>query len=774
MKLTYNGVSLSALGPKVFQFGGERHEHDAPAEGSAQRRKVTLPWAFHFAAPNAFDALRTAARGVLTALGTSPGRLLWTNDDASVTYLDKVVTVAATGLPEDPNAFYGTETTLIEGGFYYWENLTPDVVTSTVNGGAGAYTLGNVLDFRLNGKTTRASEWRNNRIRETGVMSMRGKLAAPTELDLAARRAWLEAAHAALVTALSAPATTVVHGGWFNQSVRVAARDVSIAQAEWAVEWSFDGEYTKFPNESDYQVAEFRIRTDEDTVGGTLTQALSGRILSQTEGNARAMLAALRTSYAGAAWSRQTGEDEVMRFFGDGSDAFLELSFNDTYRKLSGTLVSEQMTAEDAEELSAGTIRRTYSGHVECTASTWDAAYQAAATRARTRAGNLHPFRKGGRIQVADNQQTENRVVSGAFIVRVEFSFDYEVRGARLFLELRSERSTQAFGPNSLRTSGFIVAPTESAARAEYATIAAAYTTTFRREEAVTASNQWVNDNAASIGATRTPAPPRTWGDVVNVGEVSGGGLAQQFTRLEFSFTQLVEKTTGGELAVRYELRTQADLRTRALRTEVAGEVAGQNRGDTEWAITTLMGVVSPTGQRTGYTRGESREKWYGTRADAGDDRPATPTGEAGGGYLVGVSFTEVYEGVLAPQDGLLEVELAETVRLSAPRIVVQAAAFDRDTPQACGIASGARTIRGFCTGCSEGVVRSFALAQKGMGLPGIGSAPRYWLPDELTTTWKIAPMTTPGVRAGGDANVTVYRAEFTFQEVLPVYDAFA
>jgi hypothetical protein len=778
MKLTYNGVVLTDLGPRCLVLGGQRHDFDAPAEGSAHRRRVTLPVALHFNRADDFAANRALVLAVLTAVNTSPGRLTWTDDAGTTTYLDREVMVAANGLPEDPNAIVGADYQAIELAFSYYENLTPDALTSSVTGdGLAAVALGNVLGFTLNGRQARFSEWRDNRSRVGGSLAMSGKLLAPTTSDLAARRTWLDAAHADLRAALGKKSTRVIHGA-FNQLARVGNFSVVINQEEWSVDWSFDADYTLFPSETSYQVAELRVKTNEDKAAGTVTLSLSGRILSESEAHARAMLGTLRTSFAPAAtWQvRRSDTDAQQASSSVEGTTFLELSFDEQFTKLAaGNITGEALTMSDAEETKAGDIRRTYAGFVECKAATWDAAYQAAVTRAKVLGDDKHVFRLGGRISVTDSQQRANRLTTGDYLVRVEFSWEYTVRGPRVFVELRRETSTAAFGPNSLSVSGFIVAPDETTARTHYATLLTAYTTTFRRDERVSVADEWIDLRAgAAVGATRTPAESSTWGEAVNTSATSAGGFAKQFKRLEFGFTQLVEKVEGQEIAVRYELRTSADLKTRVLRIEAGGEAFGRTTADAEWAVTTLMTVLAPAGKRVGYTRGEARERWFGAKTGEADDRPTEQAGERAGGYLVGTTFTENYEGAVAAQAGLLECELSETVRPSTPRLVVHAAAFTRDVPQYCGIQSGRRSIRGRCSACDETTARTWAKAQKNLTLPGLApGATRYWLPDELTVTWR-APTMTELVARGDTSNVMVAEAQFQFEEVLPEYDTLA
>jgi len=433
--------------------------------------------------------------------------------------------------------------------------------------------------------------------------------------------------------------------------------------------------------------------------------------------------------------------------------------------------VSEGLQMEDTDEVTSGLIHRTYSGFVECKANAWDTAYQAAATRARALGGDKHPVQLSGRISVPDNQQnlplytgTATRVTTGDFIVRVTFSFEYQVKGSRSFIRLQADQSTEAFGPNGMAVSGTIAAPDPSTARSLYATLRALYVTTFIRSERLSEhTDQIDNPNSAPVGATRTPAPPRSWGTAVNGVESTSGGMVGQFTRLDFSFQVHTDKTTGQDIAIRFRIETDVDYITRRKVITIEGEAFGQNTGDTDWAIAATISAVSPAGQRLKSKRSEAREKWLGHRSDSTDDRPS------GVGYLMGTNFSETYEGVADLEAGILDCQITEKIRLSGPRVVVLPSAFTRDVIQECGIASGERTISGYAVAGDEATARAFAQQQKQLPLPGVpDDAVHFWFPDEYEVLFDAAAKTA---LIGRGENARLARYTFTFREVLPDED---
>jgi hypothetical protein len=728
-----------------------------------------LPVELHFNAVGNYEANRGCVMAVLSALATSPGRLIWTDDSGATVYLDREVMVAGHNLPEDPNQQLGADYQAVKLTFAFWQTVDARPVTTSYQaaGSLSAQSLGEVLDFRSGIQVDRASEYHDDRIRTAGNVSMAGKIVPPDGLALDDRRSWLQAAHAALESAMSSKSGVLLHGAFFNRSVRVTGFEAVINQAEWQIDWSLQATFTRFPDESAFVTSRFQTATTESKEGGTFLLRLSGSIGSESESHARSALAALQSTYTSGFTLLEAQIDPKRVEAGDGT-TFVELTFDMAYRKSVGNLVGERLAIEDGDEVTEGMIHRTYSGSVTMKASTWDLGYQFAAARARALGADKHPFQLRGRVSVVDPQLgTPNysgqatRVTTGDVVVTVQFSYEYQIRGARTFVRLQAERSTEAFGTNSLSVSGSVAAPDASTARSVYQALRALYVTTFIRAERTTEQTEQVDAlTGVPVGVTRTPAPPRSWGTAVNGSETASGGFASQFVKLEFSFSQLVEKQAGAEIAIRYRIETDVDILTRRAVVTLTGEAFGQGEGDTEWAIGRVVASVSPSGARVKYGRGAAREKWLGNRLDSTDDRPA------GAGYLMGVSFSETYDGVAPVEAGILECEVSEQIRLSGPRVVPLPSAFGRDVVQYCGIASGERTIRGFATAASEATARAFAQSVRSMTLPSdVEVGDRFAYPPEIGTDFVMPPRVAMTGRGGG---ARIARVTFTFREVMP------
>ncbi len=92
--------------------------------------------------------------------------------------------------------------------------------------------------------------------------------------------------------------------------------------------------------------------------------------------------------------------------------------------------------------------------------SGYDAAYRTAAQKAHGLGDTKHQFKLSGQITAEDPQQSipAERVITGEWTVRVEFSFEYQLKGARIFMEITSQFNRETFGKDSEHVSGFIVA----------------------------------------------------------------------------------------------------------------------------------------------------------------------------------------------------------------------------------------------------------------------------------------------------------------------------
>lgn len=804
MKIWYNGVAFHALNARALTIGGESYELETTPEGSAVRRKVTVPVELYLddGVGDGYAPKKQVVNAVLAVLATSPAVLCWQDNTGLITYVNQEAMVVGHNLPENPNMQLGADLQVIRISFAYYENLSPSQLTTTYTPTGGtALVLGKVYAFRLGLAQTRASELRDWRLRGNGTVSLSGRLLADPKLSVDQRRAWLVAQAAALAAAVQSQSHgLLVHGAFFSQQVRVTSLVPVINQAEWCVEWSLEASYTVYPNEANYQLATYQVQTREDRERGTLMLTLSGTIDADSLTSAQTMLGNIRAVATAGYVAESVDFNQEVVSTPDGG-GFLRATFSETYQKLAGSIVFETLRYDDSESVMEGVVKRSYSGSVLATGSTWDAAYQTAAQRAQALGQNKAALYKSGRIVVVDAQQNtaaetggaSTRVTSGAFLVRVEYEFQYELKGSRLYADLKSDVSTPAFGPSFQSVSGYIVAVDEATARAEYAALRALYYATFVRDERVTVTYENIDRLAGvPIGQTYSPAPARSaWGAAVNASETAVSGslptaLTRQWRRLEFSFSSFVPKGNAS-LAVQYQLVISNDVLTRKQTTRLRGTVQGDTAVNCEYAIGVIVTALGSIGVRVAYSRERSMEQWIGASGGTGQI-PAIPSSVAAlsptppvvagalvgpgavAGYLMGYGFEETYEGVGPLESGVYECEIVEAVTASGTRWVIRPAALDRDVMQACGIQSGTRMLSGFVTAGDEGTVRSFASGVKAMALGnGVTLSTRYFRPDKLTLKYMTIPRTA---LTGRGANATVVRGEFGFEEVLPNFDA--
>lgn len=738
-----------------------------------------------------YGAHRALILAVLAHVKANPaGTLVWTDPEGYSTFFSGPVTVIGTNLPEDPN-LVGTFEQAIEVTFGWEEAVTaPLLTTSFTPTGGSAVTLGRVTGMHYGATVVRPHELRDLRSRVGAKFSLTGKLDADAALSLAARRAWLETQAAALATAFTARTGTLVHGAFLNRVVRPVDHRIVVNQAEWCVDWTFDGEFNRFPDESDYLLVDFATKTREDRPGGTLERTLSGSIQATNETAAATKLNALISAQtmAGMDWVVETDERDPQTIETPDGTSFVNLTFSIALRKrASATTLREQVTASDAEDVEAGFIVRTYSGQVTGRdASSWTTAYLNALNRAKVLGDNLHPFRLRRRFEVADNQARSNRVVGGDYQVTVNFTYEYRLRAeAKILWEIEAEENTPRFGERTVGVSGYIVAKDETTARTHLAQLKGYWVTgtNFLRDERVKTRKQIVAPSGgAAIGSTWTPGPGNT-GEVTNTAEVAatvngsgavsiGGNPAyQHFMRLDFSWAVVVPRAADTDVAVRYEFRVDADYTRLSKRTSLSGEVWAANRAAGEFAVTHLLAgfdVAGTFGKLVRSGTGERREKFLGATGTAADDLPVGTAGsEAYQGLLAGWTFQQEYEGRLTGVSGVLECRLSETTRHSGANVVVQPTAFGNDTFQLCGVNSARRSLRGSATAATEASARAWvdaALATPTYGTPTGAAAT---LPPEITVEWDIEPRTelvARGVSANARLVTVSFSREFVYE----------
>ena len=370
MELFYNNIALHDLG--TLTVGGQQFEPFPPE--APQRKKVILRVRIDTTLEG-HSLNRAKISAVLAALETQHAPLLWR--DGAVIHVNQTANVAQHNLPDDPNA-WGTYHQAIEIAFEYFETLAspntmPMIFTKT---GASAVVLGQVYRWNRRYAAQRYSSLRRQRSGATGGISASGQLVADPALSLAERRASLQILANQMMAAVNGAEGRLVYGGFFDATVRAAEFTAAVDQAADAIDWSLTAEFTEFPNEAGYALAEYEIRTRQSKEDGTYTTVLSGRIGAQSEAAARVKLDTIRAALVAALSAGGPGVSRALRPIDsetrvnhveadtDGA-AFLELNFQETYEgRLDGGDVSARYMLRVQDDLVARLRHTTLSGFI--------------------------------------------------------------------------------------------------------------------------------------------------------------------------------------------------------------------------------------------------------------------------------------------------------------------------------------------------------------------------------------------------------------------------
>lgn len=620
-----------------------------------------------------------------------------------------------------------------------WRDTTTLPLVFRKAGGATDRDLGVVEKFSARRSTDFFDPLRSHRRRVGGVVNASGKIILADTLTVEAKQAELkvrkETLDAELVTKASIELSYGGADGIFpTRTVRVVDWDCQINRLRNCLEWSLSCAHTVFPNESDYALCEFRVGTRENKMEGTVNRTLSGFIGAPTLEAAQDRLTRLRAAVIGEGYV-QIGDDPVasnvsLESDRNGNDAndqgdgttFIRLDFSDEWQKVTGDLLTWALRITDQDDVKSGYVRTTYAGAVTARGATLEAATLTAETQAETLGAGKYPFLVSSNVTVNERLfQTSGGVV----FVTVEFSYEYQRKGARVYLEVQAERGVDAFGRTTETVSGFVAAGTFTLAQAAYQTdVRAAYATRLLLNE-------------------RTPT--------LSQQSLAGVTGAAQFDRYSFAFTVHVPKTST-ETAVEYSVRTTSDLQNLVQTSSVSGRIFAANRALADTLLDTLLeelNLGTPSGTRE---RHESHQR--GPRV-------------AGGGAVdafLGLDFTETYVTRLTGLAGVLECEVTEMIRHSGTRWAEKPLPGGASLFQDTGTAPGQRQVSGRVRGTTE--TACLAWARKCRSLLVTGA---YEEPPVITTTFRFLPR-TDGTPRGEGADVLVYEASFTFSEWLPAH----
>jgi hypothetical protein len=662
--------------------------------------------------------------------------------------LDRPCEVLNHSKPEDPNAVGTYNQALVISLRYELTDLqgpaTPHLTLQFTKTGGQALAMGNVLTFRTSYRASYISEYRNIRDRATGQVSASGEWLADTSDPLADRRAFLEALATDWTAQVNGADGTLVYGAFFNRVVKVENFMAEVNQAATGIKWTLDCNYTQFPDEATYASADYTVDVGEDANTGDLTLAFNGRLWAASEALALAKLATIRTAML-AAQGFASGQREVAEKTSRAVDledgaSFLELNFRESYRRRMGNILGYTLQVGDADDTRTGLIVRTYSGTVTASGTTATDAYNNAAAKARLLGDNKHPVRLNARIGRGERQITATAAVEH---VRVEFSYDYQLKGNRVFIELASETAIETFGEDSERVQGFVVAANTTAASTAYQDLVrAAFANRLIRSES-TSEQKLLIQRGSYNGAN--------W--------VASTGVTTMATRLDFSFTVFKPKASGS--AIQYAISSDFDytklqealtikgtfVGTAALMTAAQARQAGN-------ALDALLNPLTVGKTKVTSSRQLSRQK-FGSLDEA-----------------LTLEFTESWTAKLSSAAQVLQCEVAEEITYTGTRWVVSPIPDNQSVVQDCGIQEGSRSISGTILAATETAAMAWIGQIRQMAFPsgtGGGAAPsvRFHQPPRIVRSFKFLPLLT-GVPRGGSANFQVVEVQFQFSELLP------
>jgi hypothetical protein len=613
-----------------------------------------------------------------------------------------------------------------------WQRKNPRTATIQRTG-YSAISLGNVEKFAEGITNQRSNPLRPQRTIAGGKIAASGVFFATPGLTEEQAKDYLETKKNLVLTQCNGKDATVVYGA-FNQLVRVEDFTCDIDEASLVARWSLTGSFTRFPNEADYLLVEFEVRTNQDQATGNVTLNLSGRIGAGNRAAADVKLAALRAAYApSATWAvdRREATDQRVDADTDGA-AWIELRFNEEYRQRSGDIIEWTLTRSDNTDATAGTLMTVFSGTVVARGANYETAKDAAVAFARTLGDQKYQFKLRESITPEDHHDLAQL---GERQVRITFSFEYRRKGTRIYGEVAMETQHEVAGVDVDNVSGYFTAVDYATAIAQVNAVKATYATGLIRNERTT-------QGTVNIDAAGSP--------VVNgTGETDTLGLVRQFVRVDFAFAAHRVKSAS-QTGFRYSLDTETDYVELISKTTLSGVVVATTRAAAAAAVDVLI---------TALGIGTVRMKKLQSEHEIG----AFQTGAERSAFLT-LNFSVTSEARLTGTNALRECEVSEEVEHSGTRWIARATAAGRDVMQDCGIQSGRRTVSGSVKAATEALCTTWINQQRTL-LTGT-----YELPPVITTGFAFEPVTV-GVARGTGLNARLITKTFRFVEILPDND---
>lgn len=592
---------------------------------------------------------------------------------------------------------------------------------------------------------------------------------------------------------------------FFNQVVRVSAFEAHINQAVNGIEWSMTADWTEFPNEATYAAADFRVERSEDRENGEKFIRLTGSIGAPTPTVANGKLTLLMQtvlfnaqacdgdpgwaglapvrfsttpryinsddtqSYAPVLANQQMGTENAAGT-PTSNNVFLSVEFSIEWRKKSANLVSWKLTINSTDDTSTGFQQITFSGSVIASGSNADTAYNTALLQARALGNNKYPFRmaysevRHDRYLDAEGTPPKsfNPIVglgssssagyTGQGIqefVQCDFSYNYKIKGGRIYLEARADQTVSTFGENGLRVSGFVVAPDQPTALNTYQSqVKALYLPALVLEEETNTSTDTIQTGAQ-------------WG-LVN-------GFSSLFARFDFNL-KIWQPKTATQFAIRFGVKSDIDYSSLKRTLTLSGEyfdtqaniIAAENMTTGNALDIFLATYISKQG--TVNLLSDSRTQSHDYLSGTNDNQMA-------------LAFSQTFVALITnPTQQILQASVSEQTVYSGWRQKPFDTPNGASTIQgngALGITTGSRTISGSISAATETAALAWIALQRALSFPAgpIGAVTppvtRYLQPPSISRKFEFLPLTANPNARGAGTNFQYVTLDFSFSEML-------
>lgn len=328
--------------------------------------------------------------------------------------------------------------------------------TGTVTGLSASYTprggiaieLPNVNQWAGQVKTDRYST--HAAIRREGVesISASGRWAPDSSLSDTARRDALLARKAMIEAAANCKDGTLIYGP-FSRTMQIETLGADIGDGLGALTWSLSAFRRTFPD-GEYAEADYTFEASEELEEGRKTSSLSGKIVADTEANARAEAERIRQMYSTGRIYLNGQTTKRVVDGEDGEDPCVELSFAYRFRETMD-VVSYTLKVTTAADIRSGDETISYSGKVV----------------AKTAAAALSKAREIGdqRQTVALLLMSKTEDVNSAKVegsaeefLSVDFSYTYLGKLTVKFAEVQVDEAYDFYGQRTVNVSGYATA----------------------------------------------------------------------------------------------------------------------------------------------------------------------------------------------------------------------------------------------------------------------------------------------------------------------------